>query len=66
MGEDRLYGMRIDENDEDENIKCDVCLEPTHESDDQMVICSLCNVGVHQSCHGGDIMNYIPVNDWFC
>jgi hypothetical protein len=47
MKNDRLYGMRIDENDEDEKIQCDVCLDFDHEKDNEIVICSLCNVAVH-------------------
>ena len=43
--------IRIDENKIDSNIVCDVCKDNEHEDDDEMVICDLCLVGVHQSCY---------------
>eukprot|EP00347_Sterkiella_histriomuscorum_P014716 403359825 len=56
----------LNQNTEDEDIQCDVCLEFDHEDEDQIVICDLCNVAVHQSCYGGDIINQIPVGNWYC
>ncbi|KEJ82736.1 Protein Jade-3 [Oxytricha trifallax] len=59
--------ITINQNKVDEDIQCDVCLEFDHEEDDQIVICDLCNVAVHQSCYGGDILNKLPEDaQWFC
>ncbi len=58
--------MRIDENDEDEKIQCDVCLDLDHEKDNEIVICSLCNVAVHQNCYGSELIDRVPKGDWFC
>ena len=45
--------MHIEENDDDDQIQCDVCLEFEYEDHDAIVICELCNVAVHQTCNGG-------------
>ena len=55
--------MRIPENDNDEDIQCDVCLEFEYEDDDMIVICEMCNAAVHQCCYGG---LEVPKGDWFC
>ena len=47
MANDPYYEMHIKENDNDEDIQCDVCLEYEYEEDDYIVICDLCNVGIH-------------------
>ena len=40
-------------NDDDENVKCDVCLDgDVYDDDDQLVICDGCNSATHQSCYG--------------
>jgi len=54
---DPHYEMYIKENEQDDEIQCDVCLEYEHTDVDQMVICGLCNVAVHQSCYGGEIID---------
>ena len=43
-----------------------MCLEFDSYDDDQIVICSHCNVAVHQSCHGGSLIDNIPAGDWYC
>lgn len=44
---DLMQQIRINENDIDHDIQCDICLEHEYEDDDQIVICELCNVAVH-------------------
>jgi hypothetical protein len=34
-------------NNDDANIKCDVCLEFEYDSDDEIVLCELCNNATH-------------------
>lgn len=63
---DPLYDIRIVENDKDEDIQCDVCLELEYEDDDMIVICEMCNAAVHQTCNGGDILERLPLGAWFC
>ena len=48
------------ENDEPSEIKCQVCLKFTFETDDQIVLCDLCNGAVHQKCYGSPIENELP------
>lgn len=31
-----------------------------------IIICELCNAAVHQTCHGGEIANKVPQDQWFC
>ena len=60
---------------------CDVCLsEEYDEADpnapvgtferigDAIVICDMCNAGVHQHCYGRELINPngLPSGDWFC
>jgi hypothetical protein len=63
---DKYYEMKIEENNIDEDICCDICLEKEYEDDDMIVICELCNVAVHQMCYGGDIKDKVPSGDWYC
>lgn len=58
--------MKIPENNIDEEIQCDVCLEDDYHDDDKIVICEMCNAAVHQSCYGGDLAKGIPNGPWFC
>ena len=58
--------IMINLNQKEEDIACDICLELEHEDDDQIVICDHCNVAVHQSCYGGDLLNQLPQDSWFC
>ena len=41
------FDIKIKENDIDDNICCDVCLEYDHDLDNKIVLCDLCNVAVH-------------------
>lgn len=45
--EDPLAKIYISQNNIDEDIQCDICLDYEHEDDDQIVICDLCNVATH-------------------
>ena len=64
--QDPHYTIKIQENVKDEDIQCDVCLEFEYEDGDNIVICELCNVAVHQTCNGGDLANKVPNGAWYC
>jgi NuA3 HAT complex component NTO1 len=58
-------------NDNDEDVNCDICLDDFNdesiEGGDNLVICDMCNVAVHQSCYGHDILRKFPETEqWFC
>ena len=42
---------------------CDVCLGEDDAENDEIVICDICYVGVHQQCHGGKIKDSLPHSD---
>ena len=68
MVKDAIY---IKDNDQDEAIVCDICLDgDEQEADDvtfdKIVICENCNVAVHQSCYGREIQIEVPVDEWYC
>lgn len=63
---DPYYEMIIQENNIDEDIQCDICLDFEYEEGDEIVICEMCNVGVHQTCYGGELVDGIPNGEWFC
>eukprot|EP00466_Bigelowiella_natans_P007716 jgi/Bigna1/71332/fgenesh1_pg.15_\ len=44
-------------------VRCDVCGRPDPEADNCLVICSGCDVAVHQTCYG---IAFIPDGDWYC
>lgn len=44
-------------------VRCDVCGRPDPESDNSLVICSKCDVAVHQTCYG---IASIPEGPWYC
>lgn len=56
------------QNDDQNQIYCDACIDDYNdvENGDDMVICDKCNVAVHQSCYGHDLLNGFPQGDWFC
>lgn len=56
----------VNQNNSDEDIQCDVCLEFEYEDDDQIVMCDLCNAASHQKCYGGSLMLGIPQGNWYC
>ena len=55
-----VYLPSLDENKDDE---CVVCFSENFTDDDNIIFCDGCNVAVHQSCYGVDV---IPEGDWFC
>lgn len=61
--------IKTHENDQNEDlIKCDICLEDDDAEGDEIVICELCFAAAHQSCYGGDIKTSLPPKDkpWYC
>ena len=58
----------VTKNDNDEDIMCDSCLDDFHDeqTNDDLVICEKCNVAVHQSCYGHNLIGNFPQADWFC
>ncbi|KAL4481568.1 hypothetical protein ABPG74_007657 [Tetrahymena malaccensis] len=45
---------------------CEVCLIKEGMQQDDLIFCELCNGLVHQSCYGGELLDSIPENDWYC
>jgi hypothetical protein len=66
--EDPYEFIRIDQNAKNDDIACDVCLDESDAENDEILICDLCQVAVHQSCYGGNILNKLPGEDqkWYC
>ncbi|CDW90175.1 phd zinc finger-containing protein [Stylonychia lemnae] len=60
---DKIY---ITQNEVDEDIQCDVCLEYDFEDDDQIILCELCNAACHQSCYGSELLNGLTTESWYC
>jgi len=58
--------IRIEQNTNDEEVVCDICLDDEDYEDDEIVICDLCLVAVHQTCYGGKLKNAIPAGSWYC
>ena len=60
--------IRIDQNMHDDNIICDVCLDGDDGEGDELIVCELCLVAVHQTCYGGEIRNKLPNSNepWHC
>ncbi|CDW77291.1 protein jade-3 [Stylonychia lemnae] len=54
------------ENENDQNIKCDICLQYCSEENDHLVVCELCLGAVHQSCYQIDLAAKVPEEAWFC
>lgn len=56
------------ENEQNDDIICDVCLEDDDFEGDEIVICELCSAATHQSCYGGEIKDQLPKADqpWYC
>jgi NuA3 HAT complex component NTO1 len=48
------------------DIKCDVCLWDDDCENDEICICEMCQVAVHQTCYGSEIYENLPKDDWFC
>lgn len=67
--DDPYFDIKIHENEEDQdNIVCDVCLEGDDAEGDEIVICELCLAATHQSCYKGEIERQLPAADqpWYC
>lgn len=45
---------------------CDICNEEEWTDDDKIVICELCEVYVHQTCYGGELLHSVPDGPWYC
>ncbi|KAL4486117.1 hypothetical protein ABPG72_012170 [Tetrahymena utriculariae] len=45
---------------------CEVCLIKEGMQQDDLIFCELCNGLIHQSCYGGELLDSIPENDWYC
>jgi hypothetical protein len=58
--------IRIDQNENDANVICDICLDSDDEEGDEIVICEMCLVGVHQTCYGGSLRHGVPHGDFYC
>ena len=58
--------VRIDQNKNDLNVICDICLDDDDEEDDEIVICELCLVATHQKCYGSSLKDKIPTGEWYC
>ncbi|CDW86207.1 protein jade-3 [Stylonychia lemnae] len=64
----QAYFMEIvtEENNDDDNLKCDICLDPNSYEENALVICELCLSAVHQSCYGLDLKHSVPEDMWLC
>ncbi|CAI2387126.1 unnamed protein product [Moneuplotes crassus] len=54
-----------------DTARCDICLKDYCQifedgSNDDLIMCDVCKVLVHQSCYGRDILSSIPEGDWLC
>ena len=53
--------IKMLENDDDENnIKCDVCQWEDDCEGDEIVICEMCIAATHQTCYGSEIYDRLP------
>lgn len=48
-----------------DDARCAICLDGDCYEDDTIVVCSLCNVAVHQKCYNRGLKNKVPDIDWF-
>jgi hypothetical protein len=51
------------EAEESDDTRCAVCFIAEAETDNQIVICSGCELAVHQDCYA---IHTIPEGDWYC
>ena len=58
--------IRMDQNAENDDIICDVCLEDDDDQGDEIVICGLCQCAIHQTCYGGDLIGSLTEGEWYC
>lgn len=69
MHADPYHFIKMHENElNQDEIICDVCLEDDDFEGDEIVICDLCLGATHQSCYGGEIKNRLPPPNqpWYC
>ena len=45
---------------------CDICLDEDDEDGNEILICELCLVAVHQTCYGSELERKVPDGDWYC
>lgn len=69
--EANIQHIVIEENSDETKIACDVCQYTDDFDEDEIFICSLCQVGVHQTCYGSELVstNYetlMEQDDWYC
>ncbi len=50
----------VESNNNDNDIKCDVCQDKDPYPNCEIICCDYCNVAVHQSCYGREIIYKIP------
>ena len=55
-------------NEDDGQIRCDVCYDHEYYAGDELVMCDNCNCSVHLKCYKNDstLEDGIPEGDWFC
>ena len=58
--------IRLDQNKLNENIVCDVCLDDEDDDNNEIVLCDLCLVAVHQVCYGSELLGCVPEGNWYC
>ena len=63
MPEKREAKPSVENNEEDDDTPCAVCLSDFYADDDAILFCDGCNLAVHQTCYG---VVDIPEDDWFC
>ena len=52
--------IRMDQNKNNEDIVCDVCLDDDDDENNEIVICDLCLAATHQTCYGSELNKGIP------
>ena len=50
----------MEENNTEYNVRCDICMDDDDGEGDEFVFCDGCNVAVHQSCYGREILQQMP------
>ena len=41
-------------------------MDDDDEEGDEIVICGMCLVGVHQKCYGSELKDRLPDGEWYC
>jgi bromodomain and PHD finger-containing protein 1 len=59
MLDDNEVDLRNDKDD----FPCQICFNGDYEEDNLIVICSLCNIAMHQQCV---YLEKIPESNWIC